>query len=78
LRRLKSIGIETAILDVPKHVLMMFNTSVNADDATQISGDKKAYVIKEGTVWIAVETTMFKNGFHDAWKEGMMEFNKWQ
>ncbi|HBE02979.1 MAG: hypothetical protein A2096_11460 [Spirochaetes bacterium GWF1_41_5] len=75
---LESVGIKTALLDVPGHVLMMFNTEVGADNAAGISKDPNDYIIYKDKVWVAVETTMFKNGFFKAWKEGMLEYRKWK
>jgi transglutaminase-like putative cysteine protease len=75
---LESIGIQTAIIDMPGHVLMMFNTGVKAAEASRISTDPDDYYLKGDEVWIFIETTMFKNGFFKAWKEGMLEFKKWQ
>jgi len=75
---LESIGIETAIVDLPDHVLMMFNTGLSADQASQLSKNTTDYIIRKDQVWVLVETTMFKNGFYKAWKEGMLEYWKWQ
>jgi hypothetical protein len=57
---------------------MMFNADVTPANASAISSNPDDYIIKDGKVWVAVETTMFQNGFFKAWKEGMLEYNKWK
>ena len=75
---LESIGIQTSVIDIPGHVYMMFNTGVPKQNATMVSGDPADYTVINGMVWLAVETTLFKDGFYKAWKEGMLEYNKWK
>jgi hypothetical protein len=74
---LESVGIQTAFVDIPGHVYMMFNTEVPEASAAIISPDPADYVVRDGTAWIAVETTIWKDGFVAAWKEGMVEYWKW-
>ncbi|HMB01757.1 MAG TPA: hypothetical protein VKS21_12285 [Spirochaetota bacterium] len=75
---LESIAIPTAVIDIPGHIFMMFNTGVAAANAELVSADPGDYIIKEGQVWIAVETTLINKGFFRSWQEGMKEFNKWR
>jgi len=74
---LESIGINTALIDIPQHVFMMFNTGVLEENKEEVSSNPNDYLIKDGMVWIAIETTMIKDGFFKAWKEAMFEYNKW-
>ncbi|MBN8217558.1 MAG: hypothetical protein J0L75_13015 [Spirochaetes bacterium] len=74
---LESVGIQTAFVDIPGHVFLMFNTEVPEANATIISPDPADYVLRDGTAWVAVETTVWKDGFVAACKEGMLEYWKW-
>ena len=67
---LESVGISTAIITVPGHVFLMFNSEVIDTSACEVSDNPRDYVIREGTVWIPVEVTMVREGFYTAWKEG--------
>lgn len=71
---LQNIGINTALLDLKDHILMMFNTEVPESDKNLITANSKLIVIRDGTVWIPVETTMYGKSFFDAWKFGAQEY----
>ncbi len=73
---LENLGIETAILDVPGHLLMMFNTGLSANERHLISLDDDLLVIREGKVWIPVEATMVGQSFSEAWAEGARKYHK--
>ncbi|MDH3343294.1 MAG: tetratricopeptide repeat protein, partial [Gammaproteobacteria bacterium] len=74
---LENLGVETAILDVPGHLLMMFNTGVAEADRHQISGNDDLLVIRDGQVWIPVEATMIGTTFLEAWSEGSRKYHKY-
>ena len=73
---LENLGVETAILDVPGHLLMMFNTGVLAAERHQISLNDDLLVIREGEVWVAVEATMIGTTFLEAWSEGSRKYHE--
>lgn len=73
---LESLGIETLIIEVPGHMLMMFNTGINADSDNYTMDDM--YVIHEGQLWIPVETTVVGSSFLRAWEIGSENYYKWK
>ncbi|MBE9564279.1 MAG: tetratricopeptide repeat protein, partial [Proteobacteria bacterium] len=73
---LENLGIETAILDVPGHLLMMFNTGLAENERHLISLDDDLLAIREGHVWIPVEATMIGQSFAEAWAEGARKYHK--
>jgi len=73
---LENLGVETAILDVPGHLLMMFNTGVPQAERHQISANDELLVIRKGEVWIAVEATMIGTTFLEAWSEGSRKYHQ--
>ncbi len=72
---LESVGIPTAITVTANHVFILFDTGVHQKNAARISTDEGAYVVRNGTVWIPLETTMTNGPFLAAWKEGMKEYS---
>lgn len=74
---LESLGIQTALLDVPGHIFMMFNTGLGKD---AIEGDmlKDMFVIYNDQVWIPVEVTLVGNSFLNAWRKGISTYNEWR
>ena len=73
---LENLGVETAILDVPGHLLMMFNTGVSQAERHQISTNDDLLVIRNGEVWIPVEATMIGTTFLEAWSEGSRKYHE--
>ena len=74
---LENLGVETAILDVPGHLLMMFNTGVPESERHTISSNDALLVIRKGVVWVPVEATMIGTTFLEAWSEGSRKYHKY-
>ncbi len=74
---LENLGIETAILDVPGHLLMMFNTGLAENERHLISLDDDLLAIRDDKVWIPVEATMIGQSFAEAWSEGARKYHKY-
>jgi len=72
---LANLGIETAILDVPEHLLMMFNTGVPEAQQDSISLHDEALAIIDGEVWIPLEATLIATSFTEAWAEGARKYH---
>jgi len=72
---LSNLGIETAILDVPAHLLMMFNTGVSESRKDTISLNDQALAIIDGQVWIPLEATLIASSFTEAWAEGARKYH---
>ena len=73
---LENLGVETAILDVPGHLLMMFNTGVPEAERHTISSNDELLVIRKGLVWVPVEATMIGTTFLEAWSEGSRKYHE--
>lgn len=71
---LENVGIETAFVDVPGHLFMMFNTGLSLRDAEQISVQEDLLVLRDGQVWLPVEATMVATSFSEAWSEGARKY----
>jgi tetratricopeptide (TPR) repeat protein len=75
---LENLGVETAFLDVPGHVFMMFNTNLEAKNSSLISAQDDLVVLYNGTVWVPVEATMITTSFAEAWAEGARKYYQYQ
>jgi tetratricopeptide (TPR) repeat protein len=74
---LENVGIPTAFLDGPGHILMMFDAGVHPRNALALSMGEDMYAVREERVWIPVETTMIGKSFLDAWEEGAAIYRRW-
>ncbi|MBL1353724.1 MAG: tetratricopeptide repeat protein [Zetaproteobacteria bacterium] len=74
---LENLGIETALLDVPGHLLMMFNTGLPEDQKQLISTQDDLLAIVDGKVWIPIEATLVGATFSEAWVEGAKKFQRY-
>ena len=72
---LENLGINTAMVEIPGHLFLMFDTGIAEADAGLISQDSSLLVIKDGNVWIPLEATMINTSFTEAWAEAA---NKYQ
>ncbi|MDD4912750.1 MAG: tetratricopeptide repeat protein [Sideroxydans sp.] len=73
---LESMGINTRVLEVPGHMLMMFSTGIPAESDAYTMDN--LYVIYEDVLWIPVETTLVGNSFIKAWESGSATYYKYQ
>lgn len=74
---LENLGIETAVIDVPGHLLMMFSTNLPAEQASQISAQRDLLVIRDDKVWVPLEVTMISTSFAEAWAEGAKKYQQY-
>ena len=74
---LEDIGIGTALVDVPGHVFIMFNTGVAEAEKNTLGFPDSLLVVHRGTVWIPVEMTLVGSSFTRAWQKGAEEYRDW-
>ena len=68
---LESVGINTALIQLPSHVLMAFNLgNISVKQAQEIGLPNNYYRTINGQAWIPIETTLINKGFAAAWQEG--------
>lgn len=71
---LESLGIETAMVDVPGHLFLMFNTRMAEKHRDSISLHDDLLVMRDQEVWIPLEATMIATSFSEAWAEGAKKY----
>ena len=68
---LESVGIKTALIQLPSHVLMAFDLgNISVKQAQEIGLPNNYYRTVNGQAWIPIETTLINKGFAAAWQEG--------
>ena len=71
---LQNIGIDTAVVDLFDHVLVMFDTGLTARSLGQLARDPGLLrVDARGRVWVPVEVTMVGKSFSAAWEAAAAE-----
>jgi len=75
---LENVGIQTAFLDLPGHLLLMFNTGLAEKDRDLISSQAELSVIYQDQVWIPLEATMISTSFSEAWTEGAAKYQRFK
>ena len=70
---LESAGIQTALIQLPNHVMMAFDLGQISLDTAEEMNLPDVYQPINGQVWIPVETTLIKDGFAAAWKQAIEE-----
>ncbi|HXY53286.1 MAG TPA: 6-bladed beta-propeller [Nitrospirota bacterium] len=74
---LENIGIETALVGVPGHVFVMFNTGTAENERFMLGFPDDLLVVYQGTAWIPVEMTLVGTSFTRAWQKGAEECRDW-
>ncbi len=73
---LENVGIESALVEVPGHLFMMFRTGVKEADRGLISLQDELLVVRDGEIWIPVESTLVATSFTEAWAEGARRYRE--
>jgi DNA-binding beta-propeller fold protein YncE/tetratricopeptide (TPR) repeat protein len=74
---LENIGIDSALVEVPGHMFILFNTGIDVLDKITLGIPNDLIVPYQGTVWIPVEMTMVGTSFTRAWQKGAEEYRDW-
>jgi tetratricopeptide (TPR) repeat protein len=74
---MENIGINTALVDVPGHVFVMFNTGVPEKEKESLGFGDQMLVPYQGTMWVPVEMTMVGASFTKAWQKAAEEYREW-
>lgn len=72
---LEAVGIRTAIIGVPGHILVAFAAEEKERDAWLFQGESLGPILRGGEVWIPLESTVLSEGFMACWREGYRVWN---
>ena len=67
---LESLGVETAFITIPGHILMAFSVDMHPDEAKKAFSRPEDLIFMEDNTWIPVEATQIDGGFLKAWQAG--------
>lgn len=70
---LENVGVPTALVDAPGHILMAFDTGISSFDAEKIGLLRDRYIVRNDNIWIPIEVTLFGSSFQQAWDTAIAE-----
>ncbi|HPE37665.1 MAG TPA: tetratricopeptide repeat protein, partial [Spirochaetales bacterium] len=71
---LESVGVEAALVTVPGHIFVAFNSGLTPENAARAFSDSSGTIVRDDKVWVPVEVTMVKDGFVRAWSVAATEW----
>jgi WD40 repeat protein/tetratricopeptide (TPR) repeat protein len=71
---LEAAGVRTAFITTPGHIFTAFSVERDARDITGIFPDSGEFIVRDGRVWVPVETTLLNMGFREAWQVGARQW----
>lgn len=71
---LENLGVATALVDVPGHLFLLFDSGVAFRERDTISLDPDLVVELGGQAWIPLEATMVATSFAESWAEGARKY----
>jgi tetratricopeptide (TPR) repeat protein len=71
---LESTGVSTAFITIPGHILIAFDLGMSDTEAKATLSQAQDLIVRNGSAWLPVETTMVGDGFLAAWKTGAQEW----
>ena len=74
---LESVGVATAFITIPGHILMAFELDLSAAEARNAFTNTEDLIFREDeSAWVPVETTMVDRGFLEAWSTGARQWRE--
>ncbi len=73
---LESIGINTAFITTPGHIFAAFDLGIEQEQALRYMPSPEELIIRDGIVWVPVETTLIDAGFSAAWRRGALQWRE--
>ncbi|MDD2331047.1 MAG: tetratricopeptide repeat protein [Candidatus Cloacimonetes bacterium] len=70
------IGLNTALIDIPGHVMLAVDVAMSADDLINLGFDIKHFINRFNTLWLPMETTLLgKESFNKSWLSGIQRYD---
>ncbi len=73
---LESVGIKTAFITIPGHILTAFSIDMKPEDAKKQFENEDDFIFVDGNTWMPIEITIIENGFLKAWQIGAKEWRE--
>jgi len=75
---LENMGIRTAFVDVPRHILLIFDTDIHERYFLKLCLPEYYYIFFDNHVWLPIETTMYGKSFWEALEKGTEQYQTYQ
>ena len=73
---LEALGIETAFITTPGHIFAAFALDISQLEAQRVFASTDNLIVRDGRVWLPVETTALASGFLSAWADGARQWKE--
>ncbi len=73
---LENLGVATALVDVPGHLFVVFDSGVSYRERDMISLDPDLVIDIDGQAWLPLETTLVATSFAESWAEGSRKYRQ--
>jgi len=73
---LESGDVPAELLLTKDHVFAAFSTGLHEKDGFLVTPERNRYIVRDGMVWLPIETTLLSKGFLPAWDEGIRTFRE--
>jgi hypothetical protein len=73
---LEAAGVETAFITIPGHIFMAIDLGIAPEETRARAMDQRDLIVRDGRVWVPIETTMRDSGFIEVWKKGAEEWRE--
>ena len=73
---LESVGIATQLVDLPGHLMLVADGGLPDAQVHRLGVPDSLVVLRDGRVWIPLETTNLRGGFLQAWTEGARQLRR--
>jgi tetratricopeptide (TPR) repeat protein len=67
---LGNVGVATQFVDAPGHILLIADSGLHESHREALGVDSTMVVVRDGRVWVPIETTQLAQGFAAAWRAG--------
>lgn len=67
---LGNVGVATQFVDAPGHILLIADSGLHESHREALGVDSTMVVVRDGRVWVPIETTQLSQGFAAAWRAG--------
>lgn len=73
---LESVAVPAALITIPGHLYTAFDLGMTEEEAAATFNSMSDLIVREGRVWVPVETTLLQEGFLRAWGVGASQWRE--
>lgn len=71
---LEAVGVSTALITTPGHIFMAIDLEMNPAEVSSVFTHPDDLIIRDGRVWLPIETTDRTEDFVTAWRDGARQW----